>query len=404
MPTTMLPSLEINSWTNQSLAELAQKIANSMSKPLILIDGSAGSGKTTLAAKLAEILDANLVSTDDISWCADPIRWDGEMLDNIIKPWINGVNVSYRPSGWKKENRPGAIEVDSGKALIIEGMGAARKELRSLASFSVWVDADPRIARERVVQRDLANGENGGTVQSVTEFADWWDSLLNPLLLEEESWKYVDVIVNGLQSDMNTGSLMIHVTDIETDKLLTNPNTLYTERLLLRPWREADAEALYRYAKSPEIGPPAGWPPHTSVENSREIIRDVLSAPETYAIILKGTEEPIGSIGLMLGDKSSLNLPEDEGEIGYWIGVPFWGKGLVPEAVREVMRYGFEKLKLCTIWCGYYESNQKSWRVQQKCAFQYHHTIKAAHCSLLDEIRTEHVTCITKEQWLAIKG
>ena len=53
---------------------------------------------------------------------------------------------------------------------------------------------------------------------------------------------------------------------------------LETNRLLLRPWREDDAEVLYRYASDPEVGPPAGWQPHTSVENSREIIRTVLSA------------------------------------------------------------------------------------------------------------------------------
>lgn len=67
-----------------------------------------------------------------------------------------------------------------------------------------------------------------------------------------------------------------------------------TQRLILRPWTENDAESLYNYAKDPAIGPIAGWPPHTSVENSREIIRDILSAPETYAVVLKETNEPIG--------------------------------------------------------------------------------------------------------------
>lgn len=65
--------------------------------------------------------------------------------------------------------------------------------------------------------------------------------------------------------------------------------TLQTERLILRAWQESDAEALYRYASNPNIGPIAGWPPHTSVENSREIIKTVLSAPESYAVVLKET-------------------------------------------------------------------------------------------------------------------
>lgn len=56
-----------------------------------------------------------------------------------------------------------------------------------------------------------------------------------------------------------------------------------TNRLILRPWKEDDAESLYEYAKDPQVGPIAGWPPHASVENSRTIIRKVLSADETYA-------------------------------------------------------------------------------------------------------------------------
>ncbi len=172
-----------------------------------------------------------------------------------------------------------------------------------------------------------------------------------------------------------------------------------TERLILRPWEESDAEILYKYAKNPEIGPVAGWPAHTSVEDSREIIKSVLSAPETYAVVLKETGEPVGSIGLMIGKVSTIPLEESDAEIGYWIGQPFWGKGLIPEAVREIMRYGFETLGLAALWCGYFDGNEKSRRVQEKCGFQYHHTKEGVPCTLLDEIRTEHITCITKEQW-----
>ena len=90
--------------------------------------------------------------------------------------------------------------------------------------------------------------------------------------------------------------------------------TLETERLILRPWCEDDAEELYKNASDPEVGPPAGWPPHTSVENSREIIRTVLSAPETYAVCLKENGKPIGSIGF---HRSDLAEDDDEYELGY---------------------------------------------------------------------------------------
>ena len=174
---------------------------------------------------------------------------------------------------------------------------------------------------------------------------------------------------------------------------------LHTERLILRPWEETDAESLYEYAKDDRVGPIAGWPPHTSVENSREIIRNVLSVPETYAVCLKEENKAIGSIGLMIGESSNLALPENEGEIGYWIGAPFWGQGLIPEATRELIRHAFADLRLEVVWCGYFDGNEKSKRCQEKCGFVYHHTDKDVHWKLMDDIRTEHITRLTKEEW-----
>lgn len=178
---------------------------------------------------------------------------------------------------------------------------------------------------------------------------------------------------------------------------------LETKRLILRPWKAEDAQALYTYAKDPKVGPIAGWPVHSDVEDSRQIIENVLSVEETYAVVLKGEKEPAGSIGLMIGQKSNLDIRADEGEIGYWIGVPFWGRGLIPEAVRELMRHGFEELLLKTIWCGYFDGNEKSHRVQEKCGFRYNHTEKNKPWPLMNDIRTEHITCITKEQWKGIE-
>ena len=171
---------------------------------------------------------------------------------------------------------------------------------------------------------------------------------------------------------------------------------LYTNRLILRPWNEDDAEALYQYARDPEVGPPAGWKPHTSVENSREIIRDILSAPETYAVCMRENNKPIGSIGLHRND---LAANDDEYELGYWIGKPFWGQGLIPEASRELLRYAFEDLNMNRIWCGYYDGNEKSRRVQQKLGFVYHHTTEGIEVQQMNEIRTGHSNLMTKERW-----
>jgi len=176
---------------------------------------------------------------------------------------------------------------------------------------------------------------------------------------------------------------------------------LKTERLILRPWNDDDAEDLYAYASDPDVGLPAGWLPHTSIENSREIIRAVLSAPDTYAVCLKENGKAIGSIGLHRND---LAEADDELELGYWIGKPFWGRGLIPEASREMLRYAFEDLGMNRIWCGYYDGNFKSRRVQEKLGFVYHHTTDAIELKQIGEIRTGHVMLMTKETWDSIGG
>ncbi len=179
--------------------------------------------------------------------------------------------------------------------------------------------------------------------------------------------------------------------------------TFETNRLLLRPWQESDAAALYRYAGDPAVGPAAGWPVHTSEENSLAIIRSVLSAPETYAVVLKETGEAVGSIGLSLQGASELVTSAEEAELGYWIGVPYWGQGLIPEAAEALLRHGFEDLGLAKIWCGYFAGNEKSRRVQEKCGFTYVCTRENVPCPLLGEIRTEIVSALTRDAWLTGK-
>ena len=175
-----------------------------------------------------------------------------------------------------------------------------------------------------------------------------------------------------------------------------------TERLILRPWQEQDAEDLYTYASDPEVGPPAGWPPHTSVENSREIIKNVLSKPETYAVCLKdGT--PVGSIGLHLNGSTDMTERDDECELGYWIGKPYWGQELIPEASRALMRYAFEELGMRAVWCGYYDGNEKSRKVQTKLGFVYQHKTEGLELRLMNEIRTGHCNLMTKERWQKVE-
>ncbi len=174
---------------------------------------------------------------------------------------------------------------------------------------------------------------------------------------------------------------------------------LKTDRLILRPWEESDAEDLYKIASDPDVGPIAGWPPHQSMDESLDIIKNVLNGAEAYAICLKEDGKAIGAIELKLNGHTDLTERDDECELGYWLGKPFWGQGIMPEAARDIIRHGFEDLGMTKIWCGYYEGNNKSKRVQEKVGFRYQWQSENVDVPLMHEKRTGHVSSITKSQW-----
>ena len=175
---------------------------------------------------------------------------------------------------------------------------------------------------------------------------------------------------------------------------------LETERLILRRWKDSDAESLFEYARDPEVGPIAGWPPHQNIEESLYVIRNVLNGPEAYAICLKEDGTAIGAIELKLKGHTDMTDRDDECELGYWLGKPFWGRGLMPEAAKEMLRHAFEDLGMTKVWCGFYDGNLKSKRVQEKCGFRYQWTTQDADVPLMHEKRIGHVSLLTREQWL----
>ena len=104
-------------------------------------------------------------------------------------------------------------------------------------------------------------------------------------------------------------------------------------------------------------------------------------------------------ITLKINGHTDMTDRDDECELGYWLGEPFWGRGYMPEAAYALMKRGFETLEMTTIWCGYYDGNKKSKRVQEKLGFIYHHTCDEVPVPLLNEVRVGHTNIITKEQW-----
>ena len=175
---------------------------------------------------------------------------------------------------------------------------------------------------------------------------------------------------------------------------------LETKRLILRRWKESDAESLYEYAKDPDVGPIAGWPAHKNIDESLGVIKNVFNCPEAYAVCLKPDDKAIGAIELKLNGHTDMTEREDECELGYWLGKPFWGKGIMPEAAGEMLRHAFEDLGMMKVWCGYYEGNAKSKRVQEKLGFKYQWTSEDVSVPQMGETRKGHVNLLTKEEWL----
>lgn len=172
-----------------------------------------------------------------------------------------------------------------------------------------------------------------------------------------------------------------------------------TERFILREWREDDAEDLYGYARDPRVGPITGWVTHTDIEDSRKVLKDILMKPETYAIVWKETNRIIGSIGIMFKDQSDLVTNDKECEIGFWLGVPYWGRGIMPEAVNAILIHIFDNLNMDKVWCGYFDGNTQSRRVQEKCGFKYCFTSENVLWKPLNEIKTIHNFSITSKEW-----
>ena len=146
-----------------------------------------------------------------------------------------------------------------------------------------------------------------------------------------------------------------------------------TERILFRPWRDNDAETLYKYASDPEVGPRAGWPPHKSVEESLEIIRTIFHSDHIWAIVLKdagGGGEPIGCMGYMVHGESNIDIGENDAEVGYWVARPYWNRGICTEALRLLIDYCFREKGFSTLWADYFPENPASGKVMEHCGFR----------------------------------
>ncbi len=176
---------------------------------------------------------------------------------------------------------------------------------------------------------------------------------------------------------------------------------LTTKRTTLRAWRLTDKYDLFEYAVNELVGPNAGWKPHKDLAESESIIQMFIDQKTVYAIELKENNKVIGGIGLHERTPDESLSERNQREIGFVLNPAYWGRGIIPEAVNRLIKYGFEELDLDLIWCGHYEENLNSKRVSEKCGFKFKF-VKDEVIELLDgkKVRT-HYYCLTKEDYKA---
>ena len=173
---------------------------------------------------------------------------------------------------------------------------------------------------------------------------------------------------------------------------------LHTERLTLRPWRESDLEDFYAYASVDGVGQMAGWKPHENRAESQRILSRFIANKRTFALEYQG--RVVGSLGIELYDEEAFPEFADKRcrAIGYVLSKDCWGRGLMPEAVKEAIRYLFEEVELDVLFCGRFLSNRQSGRVQEKCGFRHY----AYDCfeTQLGTVEEHEIRILTKEDWI----
>lgn len=152
---------------------------------------------------------------------------------------------------------------------------------------------------------------------------------------------------------------------------MANQPTLKTERLILRPFRAADASAVQRLAGDREVASTTINIPHPYEDglaerwlaHHRQAFVDGKQA--IFAIVEKVSKALLGTISLTIDGRHR------HAEMGFWIGKPYWGKGFCTEAAREMLRYGFEQQDLNRIYASHLTRNPASGRVMQKIGMNY---------------------------------
>jgi hypothetical protein len=164
---------------------------------IVAVDGRSGGGKTYLAGRLAGALPGSaVVHTDDVAWWHSRFGWADLMADGILAPLRAGKDVHYQPPGWRPHGRDGWLDVPAASpTVLVEGVGAARRELGPLIDVAVWVQSDYALTRRRGLERDLA--DKGIDMPAAVEEWDAWEVEELPFHSADRPWERAAFIVAG---------------------------------------------------------------------------------------------------------------------------------------------------------------------------------------------------------------
>ena len=174
---------------------------------------------------------------------------------------------------------------------------------------------------------------------------------------------------------------------------------LETERLLLRPWLFTDLDNLYEYSKDERVGPMAGWEPHANKNEAIKALEQYITQEYHWAIVLKTENKVIGAI--------KLNPDNNRGKyyakaISFVLSPIYWGKGIMTEAVKRVIRYSFDELKIDLLSAFHYSENLRSKRVIEKCGFEYEITLYQSSKRYDDKVMDMVCYCILKDNYYKV--
>ena len=178
----------------ETLTQLGSARAGGAGGVVLAVDGRSSSGKTTLAARMqGAVAGSAVVHTDDIAWCHSRFGWADLLIDGILMPAHRGGQVSFRPPRWAEHGRGGSIDVPPGcPLLIIEGVGAGRREAAPLVDALIWMQSDQRVAERRSLAR-VGQPDGPRTARDLRE----WMAEEEPFLADQKPWERADLVAAG---------------------------------------------------------------------------------------------------------------------------------------------------------------------------------------------------------------